>query len=79
MNLTVLERSVRAVLSAASGGGYATLVGQYALFLRTVLFFVAVIYVLTATSLQPLAFLAGLLAIVPAVLWHGLTPAAPQD
>jgi hypothetical protein len=74
VNLSVLERSVRAVLS--TGGGAAAL-AQVTLVMRTVLFFTAVIYVLTRTNAQPLAFLAGLLAIVPAAIWHGL--AAPAS
>jgi hypothetical protein len=74
LNLAILERSVRAVLSAGGGTGNLAPIAQLVLFLRTVLFFTAVIYVLTSTSVQPLAFLAGLLVIVPAVLWHGLAP-----
>lgn len=79
MNLGVLERSVRAVLSTGGGAGNAATLLQLSLVLRTVLFFTAVIYVLTFTPVQPLAFLAGLLAVVPAVLWHGLTQAPQQD
>jgi uncharacterized membrane protein YhhN len=47
--------------------------------LRAALLLAAVGYVLTATPAQPLAFLAGLLAIVPALLWHGLTPPSAQS
>jgi ATP synthase I chain len=79
LNLTVLERSVRAVLSTGSAAGNAASLAQVTLVLRTVLFFTAVIYVLAFTSVQPLSFLAGLLVIVPAALWHGLTPPAPQE
>jgi hypothetical protein len=46
---------------------------------RTVLFFTAVIYVLAFTQAMPLPFLAGLLAIVPAALWHGLATPARED
>jgi ATP synthase I chain len=76
LNLAVLERSVRALLSAGGETGNLAPVAQLALLLRTVLFFTAVIYVLTFTSVRPLAFLAGLLVIVPAAVWHGLAPSA---
>jgi hypothetical protein len=73
LNLTVLERSVRARL----GAGAAAPAAQVLLALRLLLFFVAVAWVLVATNVQPLAFLVGLLAVVPALIWHGLTaPAA---
>jgi hypothetical protein len=50
---------------------------QTLLALRLVLFFTAVAFVLFATPVQPIAFLIGLLAVVPALVWHGLTaPAA---
>ena len=78
LNLAVLERSVRAVLAAGSGSGSLAPIAQLVLFLRTVLFFTAVIYVLKFTSVQPLAFLAGLLVIVPAALWYGLAPSATE-
>ena len=77
LNLSVLERGVRAAFTTGAAG-QATAIAQVMLVLRTVLFFTAVIYVLAATSVLPLAFLAGLLAIVPAVIWHGLTSQAPQ-
>ena len=76
LNLTVLERSVRAVLSAPRGAGSGQPVAQLTLILRTTLFFTAVIYVLAVVPVQPLAFLAGLFAIVPAALWHGLSAPA---
>jgi hypothetical protein len=76
LNLTVLERSVRTVLSAERGAGSGPQVAQLALVLRTALFFTAVIYVLAVAPVQPLAFLAGLFAIVPAALWHGLSQPA---
>jgi hypothetical protein len=78
LNLSVLERSVRAVLSAGGSGSLAP-IAQLALLLRTLLFFTAVIYVLAVVPVQPIAFLAGLLAVVPAVLWHGLGPAASRS
>jgi len=78
LNLIVLERSVRAILSIGGGGGSPVLLAMLTLVLRTILFFTAVIYVLAFTSVQPLAFLAGLLVIVPAALWHGLTPLAQR-
>jgi hypothetical protein len=70
VNLMVLERSVRGLLSLQSSAPAAQLV----LVLRAALLLTAVGYVLTATPAQPLAFLTGLFAIVPAALWHGLTP-----
>ncbi len=77
LNLSVLDRGVRAAFST-DAAGQATAIAQVMLVLRTVLFFTAVIYVLAATPVLPLAFLAGLLAIVPAAVWHGLTSQAPQ-
>jgi hypothetical protein len=74
LNLTVLERSVRALL----GAGAAAPAAQLVLALRLLLFFAAVAYVLFATHVQPLAFLAGLLAVVPALIWHGLTAPVPR-
>ena len=79
LNLSLLARGVRAVLSAGAASGSAVTLAQVTLVVRTVLFFTAVIYVLTFTPAQPLAFLAGLLVIVPAALWHGLTPPAQAD
>jgi fermentation-respiration switch protein FrsA (DUF1100 family) len=85
LNLSVLERSVRAVLSAGGGASSLapstglTLVGQLALFLRTLLFFTAVVYVLAVVPVQPIAFLVGLLTVVPAVIWHGLAPTASRS
>jgi len=76
LNLTALERSVRAVVSEGRGAQRAAPIVQLALFLRTLLFFVAVIFVLAAVPVQPIAFLAGLLTVVPAVIWHGLTASA---
>jgi hypothetical protein len=74
LNLTVLERSVRALL----GAGAAAPAAQMLLALRLVLLFAAVSFVLFATNVQPLPFLVGLLAVVPALIWHGLTAPAPR-
>jgi len=79
LNLTALERSVRAALSAGRASGNAAPVAQLALFLRALLFFVAVAFVLVAVPVQPIAFLAGLLTVVPAVLWHGLAASTPRS
>ncbi len=79
LNLTALERSVRAVLTADHGAGSGVPIAQLALFLRTLVFFVAVAYVLAVVPVQPLAFLAGLLAVVPALIWHGLTTSGAQS
>jgi hypothetical protein len=79
LNLDLLSRSVRAVLSAGRASGNAAALAQLTLVFRTVLFFTAVVYVLTRTNAQPLAFLAGLLLIVPATLWHGLATRAPEE
>ena len=78
LNLDLLSRSVRAVLSAGRASGNAAALAQLTLVFRTVLFFTAVVYVLTQTNAQPLVFLAGLLLIVPATLWHGLAARAPE-
>ncbi len=79
LNLDLLSRSVRAVLTAGGASANAATLAQLTLVIRTVLFFTAVIYVLTQTSAQPLPFLVGLLAIVPAGFWHGLTAAVHED
>ena len=79
LNLSLLERGVRAVLSAGAASGNAASLAQVTLLVRTVLFFTAVIYVLAFTPVQPLAFLAGLLVIVPAAVWHGLVSASPAE
>ncbi len=71
VNLSILDRSVRAVLSTGGTGNAASL-AQITLVLRTVVFFTAVIYVLTSTPAKALFFLAGLLVVVPAAIWHGL-------
>jgi len=76
VNLMVLERSVRGLLSLQTSAPAAA---PLVLVLRAALLLAAVGYVLTATPAQPLAFLAGLLAIVPALLWHGLTPPSAQS
>jgi hypothetical protein len=75
VNLTVLERSVRALL----GAGATAPAAQALLALRLLLLFAAVTFVLVATDVQPLAFLAGLLTVVPALLWHGLSAPAPRS
>lgn len=74
LNLTVLERSVRALL----GAGAVAPAAQMLLALRLLLLFAAVSFVLFRTDVQPLAFLIGLLAVVPALIWHGLTAPAPR-
>ena len=79
LNLSLLERGVRAVLSAGAASGNAASLAQVTLLVRTVLFFTAGIYVLAFTPVQPLAFLAGLLVIVPAAVWHGLVSASPAE
>lgn len=78
LNLSLLQRSVRAVLSAGFASGNAAALAQVTLVVRTILFFTAVIYVLTQTNAQPLPFLAGLLLVVPAGLWHGLAESAHE-
>lgn len=79
LNLSLLQRSVRAVLSTGGAAGNAATLAQVTLVVRTVLFFTAVIYVLTRTNALPLPFLAGLLVIVPAALWHGLAGPAHEE
>ena len=74
LNLAVLERSVRVAL-AGQAGGLATLL----LFMRFVLVLFAVGLVLTRTSLLPVPFAAGLLALVPAAIWFGFDRAAERS
>lgn len=73
LNLAVMERSVRAAL-AGQASGLATLV----LFLRFVLVFLAVALVLMRGGVAPVAFLAGLFALIPAAVWFGLDRAAAE-
>ncbi|MGH2898608.1 MAG: hypothetical protein ACRDMZ_08030 [Solirubrobacteraceae bacterium] len=70
---------MRAVLATGGGASGLAPIAQLALFLRTLLFFTAVVYVLAAVPVQPIAFLVGLLTVVPTVLWHGLAPVASRS
>jgi len=70
VNLAVTERSVRLVLAAGPSGFAA----QGVLFLRLLVVLAAVFLALKAGA-EPVPFALGLLAIVPAALWHGLAKA----
>jgi hypothetical protein len=74
LNLAVLERSVRAVLTG-QGGGVASLF----LFARFLLVLLAVGLVLTRGGVAPVPFLLGLSALVPAAIWFGLDEAARRS
>jgi hypothetical protein len=72
VNLRALERSVAALLGMAQSGsslGRALIAGRWLLFLS------AVAFVLSRSSLHPIALILGLSTSVPAVLWHGLEEA----
>jgi len=71
VNLAVTERSVRLV-AAAHAPAFAA---QVLFFLRLLLVLAAIFAGLVLARAQPLPFLAGLLTVVPAVLWHGLAAA----
>jgi hypothetical protein len=73
LNLRLLERSVRLIIGTSVEGGRGTgLVVHAAAALRLLLFFAAVAWVLTQTRVEPLAFGAGLLLVLPALTWHTL-------
>jgi hypothetical protein len=71
LNLKSLELSVRLVLGlrAARSGA----MGAAGLVLRTLLFFLAVFWVLGVTSVHVPGFAVGLLLAAPASIWHGLS------
>ena len=71
VNLAVLEGSVRLVI----GGKVARPAAQLALFLRLLLLCAAVYVLLGHSGVAPLPFTVGLLAVVPAALWHGASRA----
>lgn len=69
VNLRGLERSVSGMLRGAGSGGVAL---QALLGLRLLLLLGLVGVVLVTLPVPPIAFVAGLSSVVPAVLWHGL-------
>jgi hypothetical protein len=71
VNLAVLQGSVRLVI----GGRVARPATQLVLFLRLLLLGAAVLAALGHLGAAPLPFVVGLLAIVPAALWHGASRA----
>lgn len=76
VNLRALERAVESMLGLAAAGRFG---GAIALVhLRWPLMLAVVALVLILFPVEPIPFLIGLSAIVPAVLWHGLTHAAPR-
>ena len=74
LNLAVMERSVRAALAGQAGGLAAAF-----LFLRLVAVLLAVGLVLTRGGVAPVPFLAGLFALIPAVVWYGIDKAAERS
>jgi len=71
LNLKALERSVRLVLGL--GGARPGVPSAAALVARTSLFFAVVLWVLAATPVHVPGFAVGLLLVVPASIWHGLS------
>ena len=67
-NLHLLERSVARMLGGAASG-LGSLVQ-----LRMLALLGVVGYLLLTLRLEPIPFLLGLSTVVPAALWHGLTP-----
>ena len=72
LNLGVLERSVRLVV-AEHGSAPAA---RVFLMLRLVLVLGAVLFALGPLGVARIPFVAGLLLVVPAVFWHGLSRAS---
>ena len=70
MNLRALERGTAAMLHLAAHGHSAG--ARILVAFRFVLLLGVVAFVLTNTSVEPLAFMVGLSLVVPAVIWHGL-------
>ena len=70
VNLGALQQSVRLMLGLAERGAGA--LGQLLVTLRLLLFFGAVLSALMWAGVQPLAFGAGLLLALPAVIWQGV-------
>ncbi|MFI5314289.1 MAG: hypothetical protein ACHQ6T_01200 [Myxococcota bacterium] len=75
MNLAVLEGSVRLVI----GGRAARPAAQLVLFLRLLLLGAAVFAALGYAGAAPAPFVIGLLAVVPAALWHGASRAVESS
>jgi len=75
VNLAVLQGSVRLVIAGRAPRPAAQLV----LFLRLLLVLCAVYLALGPLGAAPLWFAAGLFAVVPAALWHGLSARAVRS
>ena len=75
VNLAVLEGSVRLLI----GGRAPRPATQLVLFLRLLLLGAAVFAALGHAGVEPAPFVAGLLVIVPAALWHGASRAAESS
>jgi len=71
LNLAVLERSVRAVLTGRAGG-----LASLLLFSRLLLVLLAVGVLLARGGVAPVPFVVGLSALVPAAIWFGLDQAS---
>ena len=74
VNLRVLERGVQQLLlsGAMTGAGPSRAAGITVNLMRFAGFLLLVAWVLASTPVQPLAFGAGLMLVVPAAVWHGL-------
>jgi len=71
VNLAVTERSVRLVFAVPGAGPAARSI----FLLRFFAVVAAVVLALRTTDVAPIPFVIGLLVIVPAALWHGLSQA----
>ena len=76
VNLRGLERGVAAMLALAADGQ--TRGSRVLLSLRWFLVLGLVAFCLVVLPLEPIAFVVGLSTFVPAVIWHGLAPSAPE-
>jgi hypothetical protein len=74
VNLAVTERSVRLVFADA-GDPASAFFARLVFMFRLLVVLAAIFLAVGRLGAQPVAFAAGLLLIVPAVLWHGLSRA----
>jgi hypothetical protein len=74
LNLAVTERSVR-LLFADSVEPVSAFGAQLVFMLRFLLVVAAIFLAVGRLGAQPVPFMVGLLLIVPAALWHGLSRA----
>lgn len=76
LNLRALERSVRLmVASTVESGSRARVAAHAASGLRLLLLLALLAWVMVATPVAPLPFGIGLLLVVPALAWYGISQA----